>query len=346
MSGDSTAAATVSSPAGSARAQPPGAASAAPDVGRLPDFLIVGHPKSGTTALYEMLRRHPQIYMPPGKEPWFFASELHERTPPRPEGTPRTLAEYRALFAAAQPAQRAGEASALYLWSRTAAERIAAVAPEARIVAILREPASFLRSLHMQFVQTNIETEADLGRALELEPERRAGRRVPRHTYWPKALLYSEHVRYVEQLRRYRERFPAEQLLVLIYDDFRAENEATVRRVLRFLEVDDTAPVAPMDANPTVRARSQRLNEAVHALSVGRGPISLALKGAIKALTPQNLRRSARDAVQSRIVFAAPRAPDTELMSALRSRYKPEVVALSEYLGRDLVALWGYGDVD
>src|SRR4029077_6491967 len=118
-----------------------------------PDFFIVGHAKSGTTALYEMLREHPQIFLPRSKEPWFFAEELHERTPPRPEGTPRTLEEYTAWFAGAQPGQRVGEATVLYLWCRPAAGAIAAVQPEARIVAILREPASFLRSLHLQLVE-------------------------------------------------------------------------------------------------------------------------------------------------------------------------------------------------
>ena len=67
-------------------------------LGALPDFFIVGHPKSGTTALYQMLRPHPQIYLPESKEPWFFATELHERTPPRPGGTPTTLDEYRGWF--------------------------------------------------------------------------------------------------------------------------------------------------------------------------------------------------------------------------------------------------------
>ena len=181
------------------------ALAALPEGGRIPDFYIVGHAKSGTTALYEMLRRHPQIYMPDGKEPWFFADELHVRTPPRPEGTPQTLEQYMALFAAARPEQRIGEATALYLWSRTAARRIAQVRPDARIIAILREPASFLQSLHLQFTQTYIEVEGDLRKALALEPERRQGRGVPRYTYWPQALLYSEHVRYVEQLNRYRE---------------------------------------------------------------------------------------------------------------------------------------------
>jgi hypothetical protein len=314
--------------------------------GRVPDFFIVGQPKSGTTALYEMLRRHPQIFMPAGKEPWFFARELHVRTPPRPEGTPATLDEYLALFAAARPGQRVGEATALYLWSRTAARGIAEVAPGARIVAILREPASLLRSLHLQFVETYVDTVADLRTALSLEAARREGRQVPRFTYWPRALLYSEHVRYVEQLRRYHDLFGRDRVLVLIYDDFRRDNAATVRRVLRFLDVDDTAPIEAVEANPTVRARSQRLNELLHAVSVGHGPLSLAVKGTVKALTPTGLRRRARDAAQRRIIFAEPPPPDAELVAELRRRFKGEVVALSEYLGRDLVTLWGYEGVE
>jgi Sulfotransferase domain len=313
---------------------------------RVPDFFIVGHAKSGTTALYEMLRQHPQIFMPASKEPWFFADELLERTPPRPGGTPDTLESYSAWFADARPDQRAGEASALYLWSRTAAGRIARARPDARIIAILREPASFLRSLHLQFVQTYVETEKDLGKALALEQPRRRGEQVPRHTYWPQALLYSEHVRYVAQLRRYREVFPAEQLLVLIYDDFRVDNETTVRRVLRFLDVDDSLAIDALQANPTVRVRSQRLNELVHGLSVGHGPLSRRAKVGVKALTPRRLRRSALEATQRRLVFADPDPPDEQLMRELRRRFRGEVVALSEFLDRDLVTLWGYDSID
>ncbi|HTZ65328.1 MAG TPA: sulfotransferase [Solirubrobacteraceae bacterium] len=313
--------------------------------GRVPDFFIVGHPKCGTTALYEALRGHPGIYMPEGKEPWFFAPELHVRTPPRPERTPRTLAEYLSLFAAAEPEQTVGEATAHYLWSQTAAARIAEVQPAARIIAILREPASFLRSLHLQFLQSYVEIEGDLRKALALEDERRCGRHIPRHTYWPHALLYSEHVRYVEQLRRFHAEFPAENVLVLIYDDFRADNEGTLRAVLRFLEVDHTVEVVVPRANPTVRPRSQRMHGLVHAVSVGTGPGSRAIKGTVKALTPRQLRRRALDVTQRRVVFADPGPADEELMSELRVRHKREVVALSEYLGRDLVTLWGYDSV-
>ena len=310
--------------------------------GRLPDFFIVGTPKAGTTALYSMLRHHPQIFMPDSKEPWFFAQELQERTPPRPEGTPQTLQQYSALFAAARADQRAGEASPLYLWSRTAATNIAQVRPDARIVAILREPASFLRSLHLQFVETYVESENDFAKALALEPARRAGREIPRYTYWPQALLYSEHVRYVEQLRRYEAAFGRAQMLVLIYDDFRADNAGTVREVLRFLGVDQTIEVGSVQANPTVRARSQSLNQLIHAISVGRGPLSLAVKGAIKALTPQRARRSALRTAKQRVLYAEPGPADERLMAELRARFAPEVAALGDFLGRDLLSLWGY----
>jgi hypothetical protein len=314
--------------------------------GPLPDFFIAGQPKSGSTALYEMLKPHPQIHLPDRKEPRFFASELYLRDPPRPGGTPQTLGEYRSWFAGALPGQRVGDASPWYLWSPTSATRIAAIQPQARIVIVLREPAALLRSLHLQFVQLYVEPETDLRRAIALERDRSEGRNVPRNTYWPNALKYSEHVRYVEQLRRYEQVFAPEQLLVLIYDDFRRDNEATVRRVLRFLEVDDSLPVAVKDANPTVSVRSWRLHELVHAVSVGHGPVSRTVKASVKALTPKVGRDRALRLVKSRLVFERAGRPDEELMSELRRRFRPEVQALGEHLDRDLLAVWDHDRVE
>src|SRR5947209_10802498 len=88
--------------------------------GRIPDFFIVGQHKSGTTALYEMLRRHPQIYMPDLKEPRFFASDLRPLMGSA-AALPDTFEEYTALFEAAAEGQRVGEASPSYLRSRVAA---------------------------------------------------------------------------------------------------------------------------------------------------------------------------------------------------------------------------------
>jgi len=320
------------------------AAAPTPSQDRVPDFFIVGHHKCGTTALYEMLRRHPQIYMPDVKEPWFFARDLGVRFQPA-SPLPETLEQYLSLFAAASPEQRAGEATPSYLMSRTAAASIADLQPDARIIAILREPASFLRSLHLQSVRNQAETETDLRKAIALEEMRRQGKAIPRDAIRPQELLYSEHVRYVEQLRRYHAVFPPEHVLVLIYDDFRRDNEATVRQVLRFLEVDDTAPIEVTEVNQTVRVRSLRLYELVRLLSLGRGPVSRVAKAGIKALTPRRLRLQALRTTRERVLYSNPPAPDEELMLELRRRFKGEVVALSEYLDRDLVTLWGYDSV-
>jgi Sulfotransferase family len=302
-----------------------------------PDFFIVGHPKCGTTALYEILRGHPEIYMPDLKETRFFARELH---PPsgRRRILPETLEEYLALFEPARPGQRTGEASPSYLRSQHAAARIAELRPDARIIAILREPASFIRSLHMELLRDRVEPEADLLRALALEPRRSEPQERERHP----GLVYGDYVQYVEQLRRYEEAFGANQLKVLIYDDFRADNEGTIRDVLRFLEVDEHAPLQIVDANPSVRVRSQRAQRFTRSLYMGRGPFSGALKRMVKTALPRRVRRDALGVVQRNVVFARPGSADARTTAELQARYRDEVIALGKHLDRDLSGLWGY----
>ena len=133
---------------------------------------------------------------------------------------------------------------------------------------------------------------------------------------------------------------------MLIYEEFKADNEETVRLVMHFLGVDDSSPISSTTANPTVRVRSQGLNHLLHAVSVGRGPISLAIKGSIKSVTPRRARRRAVAIAEKRLVFRAPLPPDEDLMLELRHRFKGEVVAVSEFLGRDLVTFWGYDRID
>lgn len=308
-----------------------------PATRRAPDFFIVGHHKSGTTALYQMLRAHPQIYMPDIKEPRYFASDLRALLAPAPGTVPDTLDEYLALFAAAAPDQRIGEASPSYLRSREAGAAIAELQPEARIIAIFREPASFLRSLHLHLLQEHVETEPDFRRAIENEEITRAGRRVRR---------YSDHVHYVEQLRRFHAVFPHEQVLALIYDDFRADNLTTIRRVLRFLDVDDTQPIVAREVNAAVRVRHVRLDRIIRDVAAGRGAVSSAVNATVKALTSRRLRRSVVDPIRRKLVYGEPPPPDERFMQELRRRFKPQVEAFSEYLGRDLVSLWGYDKFD
>jgi hypothetical protein len=306
---------------------------------RLPGFFIVGQSKSGTTALYEMLKRHPQLFLPDFKEPSYFAADLRPRVRQRvPE--PETLEEYLPLFAPALPTQIPGEASSLYLYSHEAAGAIARVAPDARIIAILREPASFLHSLHLQLVQNRLEDHKDLAEALALEGERREGRAIPASCYRPQALFYSERVRYLEQLRRYHAVFPREQVLVLIYDDFRSDNSGTVRTVLRFLGVDDDVSLPAVEANPSVAVRSLRLDALRHRLGGGANAprkTRPTLGGRARRLVGRAARRA---------LYESPPEPDQELMRELRRGLEGEVRSLGEYLDRDLITLWGYDRVE
>ena len=212
---------------------------------------------------------------------------------------------------------------------------------------IVREPAAQVRSLHLQLLQHHSEQEPSLRRALALEPARREGRQLTEiNARYPQVLLYTDRVRYVEQLRRYDAVFAPEQMLVLIYEEFRADNEGTVRTVQRFLGIDDTLPIEVLETNPTVRRRAH-LDATLQAVSLGQGAPARALKGAIKLVTPRRLRTGALATIRRRMLFTSPRAPEADLMLELRRRFKPEVQALGEYLGRsDLVSLWGYGEID
>ncbi|MHB8233758.1 MAG: sulfotransferase family protein [Solirubrobacteraceae bacterium] len=312
---------------------------------RTPDFFIVGHQKCGTTALYMMLSQHPQIFMSDVKEPWFFAREL--RLPsdkPSTRGRPNTLEEYLELFADAPADQLAGEASPQGVRSRLAAQEIAELRPDAKIVVLLREPAAFLRSLHLQFISTHIEDEPDLGRAMELEERRRQGKDVPSRSLSPQSLLYTDHVHYAEQLRRLHDAFPREQVLVLIYEEFRRDNMAILRQVLEFLSVDPDVPIEPVETKKLEDVRSMRLHQLRRAIR--KAGLNPAKRGRVvktlDALPPRSLTGDSISAAFRRVAYRPQRSADDELMLQLRRRFKPQVEEAGEYLGRDLVTLWGY----
>jgi hypothetical protein len=313
-----------------------------------PDFFIVGHQKCGTTALYRMLQEHPQIYMPAEKEPRFLIPELRAR--PRNGRTPKrptTMEGYLRLFAPAEPGQISGEASPQYLRYPHVPAAIAELRPDAKIIALLREPADFLRSFHGQMLHNRIETEKSFQKAMELEPARRRGERFPRGCNRKSWLLYSDHIRYAEQLGWYHERFPREQVLVLLYEDYRRDNEAVVREVLRFLEVDDSLPIEQVDTRPLKDVRFQPLHQLTGAMQEARrnpSGVSRAVR-AIDAVVPTVARE--RFGEQWRRFIYQPRAkPDESFMRELRMRFRPEVQAAGEYIGRDLLGIWGYDKLD
>ena len=201
-------------------------------MGAMIDFAIVGEPKSGTTALAEFLSGHPEICMSVPKEPAYFATDLMGESD-RFHGAPmwfefRTEEDYAATFAACRDGQLRGDGSTAYLHSREAAANIHRANPDARIVVMLREPVSFMQALHAQFVNETTEDEPDFARALAKEPARRAGREIPPRVRCPSFLHYRERARYAPQLERFFAVFPRKQVLVLVFEEFRADNAARV----------------------------------------------------------------------------------------------------------------------
>jgi hypothetical protein len=310
-----------------------------------PSFFIVGHSKSGTTALAAFLAEHPQLFVCAPVEPNYFCPSWCRAPGPPSMFFRRTEAEYLSLFAPALPGQRCGEASAAYLYSPEAAELIGAFAPEARIIMIFREPVDFLCSYHLQLlknVAAEGETVRDLAEAIRLEPARRAGRQLPDGCLIPEMLWYAtDRIRYEEHFDRFAAVFRSEQVLPLVYDDFRADNAGTVRRVFEFLDVDPGFEPHYRDHNSGGAAlRSRRLQSLLHGATHSAGAA-----GRVRAILPRKLRRRAIAAAYDRLAFEKPGPIDPELSAAIRAKAAPHVEALGRRLGRDLLGEWGYRQV-
>lgn len=282
--------------------------------GTLPDWLIVGVPKAGTTTLAEWLRSHPQVFVSGLKEVEFFDNRWE-----------RGLGWYAGHFAAAAPDQRAGEATPLYVYSDQALDRIRATLPGVRLVLLLREPVERLWSQFWFLRMLGAETRS-LDRSIDLE--RRHPGRPPRGL----PIGYLESSRYAGRLRALQARFPAEDQLVLFFDDLIADPLATWTRLCRHIGVDP-ALASPADfrsTNPTTVPRSIRLQWLLNRVGAR-----------VTAVRPEG--RAARTLRRLKAWNAAgrrcPPVPE-ELRERLRPEFASDLAELSSLLDRPLPAAW------
>lgn len=195
-----------------------------------PNFFIVGAPKCGTTALHEYLRPHPNIFLPKVKEPHFFATDLGAYP------AVKTMEEYTRLFAESTEEQvRIGEASVYYLRSRVALPRIREFNPDARIIAMFRNPVDMVHSLHSQLLYWSLETESDFESAWRLQERRARGLDLPRRIPSPLLVQYAEVGQFGTQAQRLLSLFPREQVKLILYDDFAASPRKVYDEVIDFL---------------------------------------------------------------------------------------------------------------
>jgi len=276
--------------------------------------------------MYAYLREHPALFLPERKELRYFGRDLEIR-----DRRPLTMDEYLAHFAAANPGQLVGTAYVWYLFSTEAAREIVGFNPDARIIAMLRNPIEMLHALHGEHLSNGNEEIGDFTAALHAEPDRRMGRRIPRHEHLVRGLWYSAVPRYTEQLKRYADAFGRERLHVILFDDFAGEPEAAHRGVLRFLEVPDDGPQPTFEVvNASKRTRSERLR---HFLA--RPPE--APRRVIRRIVPGPVRRALYDRAKKLNVVPASRpAMPPETREWLRLQFGEEVKRLSAFLDRDL----------
>lgn len=296
---------------------------------RRPDFFILGAPKCGTTALSEYLRRHDRVFMSSPKEPHYFCDDFdYYYAPGR-----RTLEHYLHLYDEAGPEHLAvGEASVWYLYSRTAAANIAAFEPGARAIVMLRNPVEMVPSLHSQLVYTVDEDERDPVRAWALQEARARGERLPATARVPEFLQYGAAASYAEQIERVMAVFPPERLLVILFDDFRADTAGTYRRTLEFLGVPDDGRTDFPRINPNTVHRAP----AVARLTQRPPRAALLAARALKRLTGRE-RLGVLQRVRSRNRVEAERQElDPAFRAALADHFRDDVARLSEVLGRDL----------
>ena len=200
----------------------------------LPDFLLVGAPKAGTTALHVALAGHPEVCMSTVKEPKFFLVD----GPPPDGGGPgdaKTYSEYvwrredyEALWDAAEPGQLLGESTTLYLGDPQAHRRIHELVPGAKLVAVLRDPVDRAHSNWSHLRSAGLEPVEDFPRACMLGERRVAEGWGP---FWN----YLELGCYGSQLEQLYELFPPEQVLLLMYRDLREHPAQTLDRLCAFL---------------------------------------------------------------------------------------------------------------
>jgi len=286
----------------------------------LPNFIVIGAAKAGTTSLHWYLGEHPSVFITPVKDPSYFAYGLDEK------GqllwgdldfhyfNVRSWPEYERLFDDTGDATAIGEASTMYLECPQAASRIGQALPRARIICSIRHPVDRAYSDYLMYLRH---------RGLRFDPDRDLSRTAA----WAQPdSRWMQIGRYHEQLSRYYEIFPREQIHVFLFDDLRRNSLEVVQGVYRFLSVNPTfvpdleTPHAP-GGLPASRFLERLLKN---------DTVNLTIKPLVPTRVANWVRR-----LRTRNLRQPPPLPP-ELKAELTAHFRDDVRKTSQLIGRSL----------
>lgn len=291
----------------------------------LPNFLIIGAAKAGTTSLYQYLQQHPEVFLSTPKEPRFFALEGHPLDFQGPiqvinRTSVTTWEAYKALFENSQGKAAIGEASTVYLYAPQSAAKIQQYLGQPKIVAILRNPVSRAYSSYLHLVRDGQET-LSFEQALDAE-----NNRIEQN--WPPMWHYQRRGFYYNQLQPYLDRFERDQIKVFLFEDLVNAPQALMRELFEFLEIDSSfEPNVSFRANPSGVPKRQWLSQLLNRQNPA--------KQFAKTILPQRFRKNIYSTLQQQNI-----GDKTKINPVLKQQlievYRDDIEALQSLINRDL----------
>lgn len=293
-------------------------------MGRLPNFLIVGAAKSGTTSLYYNLKKHPQIYMPDNiKESYFLTgndfSDINPVGGNYGENSITTIEEYELLFSDAIGCDVIGEVTTGYLYFyKETIPNIKKYLGSPKILIVLRNPVSRAYSNYLHHVRDGYEN-CSFEEAIRLQERRN------RENYWW-GYQFIKAGRYYLPVKAYMDEF--DSVKVMLFDDLKKNPSGFYCEIMQFLNVDaNYACFSSEKYNKTGVPKSFMLNSFLNKPSV--------MKGIIKNLVPSSLRKQMRNKISQYMLEKPEMNLDTK--EYLINVFKDDIEKLSALIGRDLM---------
>jgi hypothetical protein len=298
-------------------------------IGNLPDFLIVGAPKGGTTSLHYYLKQHPSVFMPERKEPWFFSFMDNPPAYVSPSTLPGVVhdpAEYPLLFEGAEDGQMVGEASPSYLYTHDVA--IANMRKvygddfeKLKIVITLRDPAARAWSQYWTFRRV-LHEPATFSEAVGSEFIRD---RMAKD--WNIFYDYVGFGNYYNQVKAYLDAFGSDRVKILLFDDLKADAPALCRDLFEFIGVD---PVFRTNTDEIYNVSGQPKSELLYRILLAPS----ILKRLMKPFIPYQLKKKIQFFIAKKTLKRVGMAP--AMRSRLVDGYRDDIGRLSDLIGRDL----------